>query len=170
MRGDTEGCATDEVEGAFGDDATEAMGIGHGGEFTSICRGHAGHRRFYAASMLDGSLGVHELMRTRDTSGNVHDWRQAVSTRVFGFGAVILIAFGSLLGCSNKIEQKECDKLRSDGFDLINAAQHCNVDAECVAEQVAWLCPSGKREDDGGLCRPHGRTNTQSSVNAPSRR
>jgi hypothetical protein len=59
-----------------------------------------------------------------------------VSTRVFGFGAVLFIAFGSLLGCSNKIEQKECDKLRADGFDLINAAQHCNVDAECV--QSKW--------------------------------
>ena len=59
-----------------------------------------------------------------------------MSTPVFGFGAVILVAFGSLLGCSNKIEQKECDKLRGEGFDLINAAQHCNVDPDCA--QSKW--------------------------------
>ncbi len=55
--------------------------------------------------------------------------------RVMGFGAVIVVVFGSLLGCSNKIEQKECDKLRGDAFDLINAAQHCNVDADCSQSQ-----------------------------------
>jgi hypothetical protein len=58
-----------------------------------------------------------------------------VSTRVFGLGAAILVAIGSLLGCSSKLEQKECDKLRGEGFDLINAAQHCNVDGDCSQSQ-----------------------------------
>jgi hypothetical protein len=59
-----------------------------------------------------------------------------VATRVIGLGAVVLVALGSLLGCSNKLEPKECDKIRGEAFDLINAAQHCNVDAECA--QSAW--------------------------------
>jgi hypothetical protein len=59
-----------------------------------------------------------------------------VFTRGIGFGAVLLIAFGSLLGCSDKLEKKECDKLRGEGFELINAAQHCNVDADC--SQSPW--------------------------------
>jgi hypothetical protein len=59
-----------------------------------------------------------------------------VSTRVFGFGAVILVALGSLLGCSNKIEQKECDKFRGDAFDLVNGPQHCNIDTDCA--QSKW--------------------------------
>lgn len=59
-----------------------------------------------------------------------------MSTRVFGFGAVLLAAFVSLAGCSNKIEQKECDKLRGEGFDSINAAQHCGTDADC--SQSKW--------------------------------
>lgn len=58
-----------------------------------------------------------------------------MSTRVFGLGAVIFVAIGFLLGCSNKLEQKECDKLRGEGFDLINAAQHCNTDADCSQSQ-----------------------------------
>lgn len=51
--------------------------------------------------------------------------------RVVGFGAVLVVGFMSFLGCSNKIEPKECDKLRSEGFELINGAQHCGVDADC---------------------------------------
>lgn len=59
-----------------------------------------------------------------------------MSTRVLGFGTVVVVAFVSLLGCSNKLEPKECDKLRGEGFDLINAAQHCNTDQDC--SQSKW--------------------------------
>jgi hypothetical protein len=59
-----------------------------------------------------------------------------VSTRVFGLGAVLIVAFASLVGCSSKLEQKECDKLRGEGFDSINAAQHCGTDADC--SQSKW--------------------------------
>ena len=65
-----------------------------------------------------------------------HDWRQTVSMRVIAPASALIVVFGMLVGCSNKIEQKECDKLRGDGFELINGAQHCNVDADC--SQSKW--------------------------------
>ena len=49
---------------------------------------------------------------------------------------VIVATLGCMVGCSNKLEPKECDGLRGKGFDLINAAQHCNADADC--SQSAW--------------------------------
>jgi hypothetical protein len=36
-------------------------------------------------------------------------------------------------GCESRMEPKECDKLRSEAFDLLNVAQHCNNDTECRA-------------------------------------
>jgi outer membrane murein-binding lipoprotein Lpp len=39
-------------------------------------------------------------------------------------------------GCSNKMEQKECDKLRGDAFELLNKGQQCNTDADC--KQSDW--------------------------------
>jgi hypothetical protein len=39
-------------------------------------------------------------------------------------------------GCSNEMEQKDCLKLREDAFELLNAAQHCNGDADC--QQSDW--------------------------------
>jgi hypothetical protein len=53
---------------------------------------------------------------------------------------VALLVFAPMLGCSSKLDQKECDKLRGDAFDLINAAHHCNSDADC--RQSDWpSCP-----------------------------
>ena len=57
-------------------------------------------------------------------------------TRVPALFGLCLLALGSLLGCSNKMEPKECDKIRGEAFDLINKAQHCNVDADC--KQSEW--------------------------------
>lgn len=48
--------------------------------------------------------------------------------------AALLLAFAP--GCSNKMEPKDCDKLRSDAFDLINKGQQCNTDADC--KQSEW--------------------------------
>lgn len=39
-------------------------------------------------------------------------------------------------GCSNKMDPKECSKLREDSFELLNKAQHCNTDADC--RQSDW--------------------------------
>jgi hypothetical protein len=47
--------------------------------------------------------------------------------------ALIIAAF---FGCSNKMESKECDKLRGEAFELLNKAQHCNTDADC--RQSEW--------------------------------
>lgn len=46
------------------------------------------------------------------------------------------LALMMLAGCSNKMESKECDKLRGDAFDLLNKGQQCNTDADC--KQSEW--------------------------------
>ncbi len=50
--------------------------------------------------------------------------------------ALMLLCFASLLGCGNKLDPKECDKIRGDAFDMVNAAQHCSTDADC--KQSEW--------------------------------
>lgn len=34
-------------------------------------------------------------------------------------------------GCSSKMEEKECTKLKIESFDILNKAQHCNTDTDC---------------------------------------
>jgi len=54
-------------------------------------------------------------------------------------GSVVAVAFMALvcsLGCSNKMDPKECDKIRGEAFELLNKAQHCNTDVDC--KQSAW--------------------------------
>lgn len=50
--------------------------------------------------------------------------------------AISALALPLAFGCSGGLEQKECDKLRGDAFDLLNKAQRCNGDADC--KQSAW--------------------------------
>jgi len=50
--------------------------------------------------------------------------------------AALCLALPAWLGCSNKMDPKECDKLRGDAFELLNKAQHCNTDADC--RQSDW--------------------------------
>jgi hypothetical protein len=53
---------------------------------------------------------------------------------VAAFAVVVAVPlFGA---CSGGIEQKECDKIRGEAFDLLNKAQHCNSDADC--RQSDW--------------------------------
>lgn len=42
----------------------------------------------------------------------------------------------SLAACDSKMEEKECDKIRGDAFELLNKAQHCNNDTDC--RQSDW--------------------------------
>jgi hypothetical protein len=42
----------------------------------------------------------------------------------------------ALGGCENKLDPKECDKLRGEAFDLVNKGQQCNTDADC--RQSEW--------------------------------
>ncbi len=49
-------------------------------------------------------------------------------------GAPVLVAFAG--GCSNNMDPKECLSLRSDAFELLNKAQHCNNDSDC--RQSDW--------------------------------
>lgn len=34
-------------------------------------------------------------------------------------------------GCSGKLDDKECTKLKIESFDVLNKAQHCNTDVDC---------------------------------------
>lgn len=43
-------------------------------------------------------------------------------------GAIFALGFS---GCSSKMEEKECTKLKIESFDILNKAQHCNTDADC---------------------------------------
>jgi hypothetical protein len=45
--------------------------------------------------------------------------------------AVPLFLVVGLGGCDNKMDVKECDKLRGDAFELVNVAQHCDADKDC---------------------------------------
>ena len=58
-----------------------------------------------------------------------------------------------LAGCSNKMEAKECDKLRGDAFDLLNKAQPCDTDADC--QQSAWPgCAKPENKTTAGKIGP----------------
>ena len=51
--------------------------------------------------------------------------------------------------CSSSLDQKECDKLRGDAFDMLNKAQHCDTDADCI--QSDWpgcAKPLSKKTND----------------------
>ena len=39
-------------------------------------------------------------------------------------------------GCSNNMEPAQCNTIRSDAFDILNKAQHCNDDKDC--RQSEW--------------------------------
>lgn len=47
--------------------------------------------------------------------------------------ALLLAACGLVAsaGCSSKMDDKECTKLKIEAFDILNKAQHCNTDADC---------------------------------------
>ncbi len=49
------------------------------------------------------------------------------------FGVAVLpIAFCLVqAGCSSKMEEKDCTKLKIEAFDLVNKPQHCNTDTDC---------------------------------------
>lgn len=52
--------------------------------------------------------------------------------RVAAAGAALVatVALGAA-GCSSKMEEKECTKLKIEAFDIVNKAQHCNNDTDC---------------------------------------
>lgn len=50
--------------------------------------------------------------------------------------ALVLFALAGALGCENRMEAKECDRIRGEAFELLNKGQHCNTDADC--RQSDW--------------------------------
>ncbi len=50
--------------------------------------------------------------------------------------AVLALALPLSIGCSNTMEPAQCNTIRSDAFDLLNKAQHCNDDKDC--RQSEW--------------------------------
>ena len=44
------------------------------------------------------------------------------------FAAALVLSFA---GCSGKLDDKECTKLKIESFDVLNKAQHCNNDTDC---------------------------------------
>ena len=58
------------------------------------------------------------------------------SCSVTAGAAAILVFISVAVGCSNKMSANDCGQLRSDAFELLNKAQHCNVDVDC--RQSDW--------------------------------
>jgi hypothetical protein len=50
--------------------------------------------------------------------------------------AVFVLALPLSSGCSNNMDPKECDRIRGEAFELLNKAQHCDTDADCM--QSDW--------------------------------
>ena len=50
--------------------------------------------------------------------------------------AVFAFALPLSSGCSSSMEPGQCNTIRSDAFDLVNKAQHCNDDKDC--RQSEW--------------------------------
>lgn len=50
--------------------------------------------------------------------------------------SLVALMIACLPGCENKLDPKECDKLRGDAFEILNKAHHCNTDADC--RQSDW--------------------------------
>ncbi len=56
--------------------------------------------------------------------------------RPWSLACALVLACAALAGCENKMDVKECDKLRGEAFDLVNKGQQCNTDADC--RQSEW--------------------------------
>lgn len=56
--------------------------------------------------------------------------------RPWSLACALVFACAALAGCDNKMDVKECDKLRGEAFDLVNKGQQCNTDADC--RQSEW--------------------------------
>src|SRR5262245_33996932 len=56
--------------------------------------------------------------------------------RSFGLVCAVALACAAVAGCDNKMDPKECDKLRGEAFDLVNKGQQCNGDGDC--RQSEW--------------------------------
>jgi hypothetical protein len=50
-------------------------------------------------------------------------------------------------GCSNELDPKQCMQIRSDAYELLNKAQHCNSDADC--KQSEWPGCAKPLSNDG---------------------
>lgn len=59
-------------------------------------------------------------------------YRHACALLMLGMALSALFA----MGCESKMDDKECTKLRTDAFDLLNKGQQCNTDADCL--QSSW--------------------------------
>ena len=50
----------------------------------------------------------------------------------FGMVLCCMVVGAFVPGCGNKLASEECDKLRSDAFEVVNEAHTCDSDADCT--------------------------------------
>jgi hypothetical protein len=62
--------------------------------------------------------------------------KPTLSSAFLSLAAAFALALPLTGGCSNEMDPKECDKIRGEAFDLLNKAQHCDTDKDCV--QSDW--------------------------------
>jgi hypothetical protein len=75
------------------------------------------------------------------------------SARLWVSAALCFSALFSAIGCDKALEQKECDKLRGQAFDLLNKAQPCATDNDCM--QSEWPgCEKPSNQKTADAIRP----------------
>ena len=75
------------------------------------------------------------------------------SARLLLSVALVLSTLVSALGCDKALEEKECAKLRGQAFDLLNKAQPCATDNDCV--QSEWPgCEKPSNQKTAEAIRP----------------
>src|SRR5262249_5764559 len=100
-----------------------------------------------------GERGVPAVINRRHQGRSrpklIRDNKDGMLTRPIAAALVAPLVVLASMAC-NKLDQKECDKIRGDAFEILNKAQHCSVDADC--RQSEWPgCPkplSNKTFDD----------------------
>jgi hypothetical protein len=58
-----------------------------------------------------------------------------VRGRLGACGALTAALAIALLGCNSGLNEKECDTLRSQAFEIVNEAHPCNSDEDCVGTE-----------------------------------
>ncbi len=55
--------------------------------------------------------------------------------RALGLGLGLVLVATVASGCGSKLKVEECNALRGDGFEKLNAAHTCNDDSDCVPSE-----------------------------------
>ncbi len=123
---------------ARGPEGGAARGAGTGS--AAPAQPESGARRATARAMSDvrctTSTMTYFPSRNRDKQAGAMKPAFRPARAALALLAVLGLALPLSSGCSHGLEPEQCEKFRSDSFDIINKAQHCNDDKDC--RQSEW--------------------------------